>query len=100
MTAISMSVNRHPVDRLADVGAQIKTLEDLEKSLKDEVSRLMGQADSLGGDEFIARQTVSTRKGGIDDKAAKVAGVDLDQFRKADVTVYTLRVERRAVEAA
>lgn len=92
--------NRHPVDELADVRAQTKALNEREAELKAEISKRIGSADSLGGDEFIATQVLSTRKGGIDEKAATAAGIDLNRFRKADVVVHTLRVERRADEAA
>lgn len=100
MNAISMP-NRHPVDQLADVRAKIKDLQAREGELKDEIGRLMGDKDSLGGDEWIARQTLQERKGGIDEKALKAAGLDADAFRKPPVTSIVLRVERRAeLEAA
>jgi hypothetical protein len=92
--------NRHPVDQLAEIRAQIKALQDHEAELKEEISSLMGSADSLGGAEFIAIQKVSTRKGAIDTKAMEKAGIDPDKFRKADVTVYQILVERREVEVA
>ena len=90
--------NRHPVDQLADIRAQKKALEEREAELKEVVSGLMGSADSLGGDEFIAMQTVTTRKGGIDEAALKKLGVVVP--RKPDVIVYSIRTERRASEAA
>lgn len=92
--------NRHPVDELADVREAKKSLEAREAELKAEISSLMGSADHFGGEEYIASQRVSTRKGGLDDKAMKAAGIDVDRFRKPDVTVYSLHVERREVEAA
>jgi hypothetical protein len=94
--------NRHIVDRLADVRAKIKQLQDDEKELKEEVGRQMGAADSLGGDEFIASQSITERKGSIDEaKVAKKLGVEnLDAFRKSPSTVVTIRVERRAAEEA
>jgi len=95
MINISMSVNRHIVDQLADVREQIKKLEEQEEKLKAEVSKQMGDADSLGGDEFIARQTVSTRAGSIDAKAMEKAGIKVEKYRKAAVTIYSIRVERR-----
>jgi hypothetical protein len=92
--------NRHIVDQLADTRAEIKVLQANEKSLKEEVGRLMGGKDSLGGDEFIASQSISERKGALDETAiAKKLGVDtLDAFRKAPTTVVTIRVEPRAVD--
>lgn len=94
--------NRHIVDQLADVRAKIKALQEHEKDLKEEVGRQMGAADSLGGDEFIASQAISERKGSIDEaKVARKLGVEnLDAFRKAPSTVVTIRVESRASEAA
>lgn len=94
----TVAANRHVVDQLADVRAQVKALEAKETALKAEISKRMGGRDSLGGDEWIALQTLSTRKGSIDADAAKRAGVDLDRFRKADVTVFSLRLERRVME--
>lgn len=93
-------MNRHIVDQLADVRAQIKDLKAREDDLKDQISTQMGNADSLGGDEFIAFQKVSQRKGAIDQKSLEAAGINVDDHRKPDSTVYTLTVERRAVEAA
>lgn len=100
MTATPVPGNRHIVDQLADVRAQIKDLEGREADLKKQISAKMGAADSLGGDEFIALQTLSTRKGGLDDKAMLAAGIDVDRYRRPDITVFSLRVERRASEAA
>jgi hypothetical protein len=94
------NANRHIVDQLADVRAKIKELQDAEKVLKDQVSAAMGSGDSLGGDEFIAWQTISERKGSLDEKALKAAGIDAEKFRKAPVAVVTLRVERRAADVA
>ena len=95
-----MTLNRHIVDQLADVRARIKELQDVEKDLKDQVSTAIGQSDSLGGDEFIAWQTLTERKGSLDEKALKAAGIDTDKFRKAPVAVVTLRVERRVADVA
>jgi uncharacterized protein (UPF0335 family) len=90
--------NRHPVDQLADVRERIKTLQTAEEMLKALITTRMGTADSLGGDEFIARQAISERKGGLDEKAMKAAGIDTDKFRKPSSTVISLRLERRAGE--
>lgn len=99
MNAISMP-NRHPVDQLADVRETIKTLQAREAELKDEIGKLMGKADSLGGDEWIARQSLQERKGSIDEARLKAAGIDADAFRKPPVTSIVLRVERRAMPEA
>jgi hypothetical protein len=102
MNAISMpgnpGTNRHPVDQLANIRSTIKLLEERETELKKQISDMMGTADTIGGEEFIALQKVSTRKGAIDTKAMERAGIDPDRFRKADVTVYQLIVEPRMAE--
>jgi uncharacterized protein (UPF0335 family) len=102
MTNTALSGNRHPVDRLADVRAEIKKLQDEETDLKEQIGKLMGSADSLGGDEFIARQTLQERKGGLDEKAlCRFLNADnLDAYRKPATAVLVLRVERREAEAA
>lgn len=92
--------NRHPVDELAEVRAKIKFLGERESELKDIISKMMGGADSLGGDEFVCRQTLSLRKGALDQKALEAEFGDLSRFRKPDSTVITLRVESRVQEAA
>lgn len=92
--------NRHPVDRLSDVRAQIKALKSQEDDLKAEVSKQMGDKDSLGGDQYIARQKLSERAGAVDTKAMKAAGIDIDAYRKPPVTVMTILVEEREQEAA
>lgn len=104
MNAISLpgkpGTNRHPVDQLANVRATIKVLQEREAELKDEIGQLMGSADSLGGDEFIASQKLQERKGGLDEKAMKAAGIDVDRFRKPPSTFITLKVEPRVVPEA
>ena len=92
--------NRHPVDQLADVRAQMGVLKKQEDALKAEISHRMGASNALGGDEFIATQRVTTRKGALDQKAMTAAGLDIERFRKPDVTVYAITVERRASEVA
>ncbi len=94
--------NRHPVDQLGDIRRTIKHLQDRETELKAEVGRLMGKADSLGGAEYIAVQSLTSRKGGIDEsKVAAALGVtSLDAYRKPETTYVTLKVERRAREDA
>ena len=92
--------NRHPVDQLADVRAEIKALQDREADLKAQISAEMGSRDSLGGDEFIAFQALQTRKGGIDEASLKAAGINPEKHRKPSSTAHVLRVERRAAEVA
>lgn len=95
MNNIATPVNRHPVDQLADIRATIKVLEEREAELKTEVSDLMGSADVLGGDENIARQTVTERAGAIDTKAMAKDGIDIEKYRKPKVTVFSIRTEKR-----
>lgn len=96
------SRNRHPVDQLADVRAEIKRLSAIETDLKAQISTEMGSKDSLGGDEFIAFQTLQERKGGLDEKriAEHIGVKNLDAYRKPSTTFIMLRVDRRAAGAA
>lgn len=100
MNAITTPVNRHPVDQLADIRETIKHLKEREDELRLEISVMMGECDTLGGDEYIAKQTLSTRKGGIDDAAMKRYGINPDKYRKKDTTVFSIKCERRLQEAA
>ena len=102
MTNTGLPGNRHIVDRLADVRAQIKELEVVEGELKARISTEMGSRDSLGGDEFIAIQTLTKRKGSLDEKriCAALKVDNLDAYRKPEVTVHSLKVERRVAEVA
>lgn len=52
----SSATNRHPVDQLAEVREQIRTLQDREKEIRD---RILANPDDLAGDEFAARITTS-----------------------------------------
>lgn len=100
MNAIATPVNRHPVDRLADLRAQMKALEAEEKEAAAEVSRLMGDAPSLGGDEFIATQGISERKGSIDAKKLAAAGIDVDAYRGAPSVSVRITLARRVQDEA
>ena len=99
---VTAQPNRHPVDRLFDVRQQIKALTEEEGDLKARISVEMGSADSLGGDECIASQSLQERKGGFDEKklAEALKTTDLDQFRKPASTFVVIKVEQRAREAA
>jgi hypothetical protein len=99
MTAVPELRNRHPVDELADVRERMNVLGKREAELKAEVSRLMGAADSLGGDEYVAYQRMSERKGAYDMAAIK-AVVDVEKYRLPPTAVLTIRVERRVREDA
>lgn len=94
------ATNRHPVDQLAQIRSTIKVLQEREAQLKAEISAMMGAADSLGGDEFIAFQKLQQRKGGLDAAALKKAGIDPDKFRKPASTFIVLTVEPRVQEVA
>lgn len=97
MNDTATSRNRHPVDRLADVRAEIKKLTEEEGELKARVIGMMGSADSLGGDQYIASQSLQERKGSLDDKKLeKALGVDdLDAYRKPKTTSIVVKVEPR-----
>lgn len=103
MNAITLPSNRHPVDQLGQIRETIKTLQEREKALREEISAAMGGADSLGGDEWIARQSMSERKGAVDvNELLHFLDVDEEKFdatfRKPNTTVFTIRTERRVVE--
>ena len=88
--------NRHPVDRLADVRALIKQLQDEEIALKATIAAIMGKADSLGGDEYIASQRLQQRKGGLDEARLYAEGINLDNYRRPGGTHVVLTLEPRA----
>lgn len=92
--------NRHPVDQLADVRARIKDLQDREADLKALITAEMGSRDSLGGDEFIAFQTLQERNGSLDEASLRAAGINPDKHRKPKSVSHILKVERRAAEVA
>jgi hypothetical protein len=100
MNVTAMPSNRHPVDELADVREKIKFWKEREDELRGLISEMMGGSDSLGGDEWIARQTITERKGSLDEKLMQADGIDTDRYRKKPSISFTIRVERRAVEAA
>jgi hypothetical protein len=92
--------NQHPVDQLVAIRAQIKALQEMESTLKDEISRRMGDNATLVGDDWIAEQSVTARKGGIDEKKLAAFGIDVNAFRKPDTTVFTLRTVLKISRAA
>lgn len=93
-----MARNRHPVDDLADVRAEIKRLEAREEELKAEVGKLMGSADHIGGDEYIATQAISERKGGLDEAIMRLNKINPEEYRKPASTVVSIKLARRAAE--
>lgn len=60
--------NRHPVDELADVRGQIKTLQDRESDLRDKILKALperldpDEPQTVAGDEHSASVSVSTRE--------------------------------------
>lgn len=109
MNATSMSTaqphqksmgNRHIVDQLSDIRAQIKELKKDEAACVSKISQQMGDGDSLGGDQFIARQIISTRKGSVDTARLAADGIDVDAYRKPETIAYSLRLEARVREVA
>lgn len=97
MNEQSRPVNRHCVDQLADIRAKIKELKEQEKEIASEVSIQMGKYTSLGGDEWIAKQSVHSRKGSIDTAAMEADGIDIEAYRKPDTSVYSIRLDRREI---
>ena len=92
--------NVHPVDELAEIRARMKALVERESELKSTISTLMGLDDALFGADHVAFQKMSSRKGAIDADALAKAGVDVDAFRKPDVAVISITVERCATTSA
>jgi hypothetical protein len=95
-----MTTNVHIIDQLADVRAQIAALKEHEDKLRGEVSRLIGDDSFAEGDLFVAKQDITTRKGGLDEKALRAAGIEPDNFRKPESVVVTIRLSARASRAA
>lgn len=95
MHPVTAGSNRHPVDRLHDLRAQIKALEAEEKEAAAAVSKLMAGAGSVGGDEYIATESIGERAGSID--AAKLAkdGIDVDSYRKKSSVVVKITLAKR-----
>lgn len=91
-------MNRHIVDQYAEIVSTIKILEIKKDLLNYEIRKMMGSDDSLGGDEFIAMQSISERKGGIDEKALIEIGIDVSAFRKPSISLVTLRIQPRVSE--
>jgi len=90
----------HQVDQLVAIRAQIKALQEIEAGLKTDISRAIGDDGFIIGDEWIAEQSLTTRKGGVDEKKLAAYGIDVDAFRKPDSVVLTLRTVLRASRAA
>ena len=83
------------VDRLGHCRAVIRELQEIEKQLKVDVGIEMGSHDRVVGHEYLAIQSISERKGGIDE-AAIMAALDvdtLDGFRKPATAIVTIRTE-------
>jgi hypothetical protein len=86
------AANRHPVDQLADVRAEIRTLKTREEQLRDKI--LKGECDEVG-DQYVAR--IDTReKRTIDvDLLTQHFGADtLKPFFKVG-TVTSVRIAER-----
>lgn len=93
--------NRHPVDRLGEVRQLIKEAKEVEAALKEEVGALMGSGDSVGGDEYIASQRLSERRGSYDEKRLKAyIGDAVESFRKPPTVVVTIATNLRSEVAA
>ena len=93
---MELKTNRHAVDQLADVRAEIKALETREKELRD---ALLAPGADLSGDEFYGRVTnaVSNRL----DMALleRTVGKAVVDACKKPSTTTTLRLIRRGEEA-
>jgi hypothetical protein len=90
-----MTANRHIVDQLADVRAQIKALQEIEAALKPQVAEIIDRADVASGDDFIATHQMAERKGSLNEKAMRAAGIDVDSFRGPSTVVISIRLAPR-----
>lgn len=88
------AANRHIVDQLADVRAQSKELAEREALLKEQILKAFGKKDILRGDEFVAFRSTSVRKGNLDEQALRAKGIDPDRYRKPELTIVGIRLER------
>ena len=93
------SGNRHLVDRYGDLKEHNKKSKKLEEKLKAEIMKAADDAgtDSVGGDEYIARQEVRQRTGGLDAEALeKRFGKEaVDACRKPPTNPIVVTVTRR-----
>ncbi|MEL6280678.1 MAG: hypothetical protein AAFR28_17610 [Pseudomonadota bacterium] len=87
-----ITTNRHPVDRLAEVRAEIARLKDQETALRDAVLEM--PSGDLVGDEFIAT-VKNASQSRLDTKAVEAKFGSLDAFRKK-VQITTVRLVKRA----
>ena len=87
MNAIASLImsNRHPVDQTADVRETIKHCRPASRTRKGRIGKLMGKADSLGGDEWIARRSYRKRKGSIDGAAQPGSADAQTAFNRARI---------------
>jgi hypothetical protein len=97
--------NRHPVDQLAQVRAQIKELQEWEASLKEQIISSLPERPELGemqridGDDFVADVSLIERET-LDRKAAeKLLGKRFPQALKTSSSI-TIRVSARAQQEA
>ena len=85
-----MRANRHPVDELADVRAQIRELRDREDALRRVI---LGSGCSLVGDEFEA--TIKKQITSRIDQAAAIRELGMERLRpfmaSSETTVIRVR---------
>jgi len=94
MPKVSKSQNRHPVDMLADVRAQIKVLESQERALRDDILR----TGDTNGDENVAMVKHSSRN--LLDRPMLEARFGRDEVAKCtkESPATTLTLYKKAVD--
>jgi hypothetical protein len=88
--------NRHPVDQLADVRAEIKELEKREAALR---GQLLAEGADLSGGEHYGRVVTSTRNQLDRAMLERVIGKEAVEACCKPIEVTTLRLIRRGEEA-
>ncbi|WP_210318517.1 hypothetical protein [Aureimonas endophytica] len=75
-----------------------KRWEEEEERIKAIVLNQMEDAESYGGEEFIAKVSEQRRKGRLDEKLLKKAGIDVERYRAPDTIIRIIRTEQRVLE--
>lgn len=96
-----MTKNRHPVDELADVRGQIKSLQERESVLRDDIIKALperltpDESQTVYGDEHSATVSVSTRETLDRAKVAVLLSKPKLQSCLKSSTAITIRVSAR-----
>lgn len=89
-----METNRHPVDELSDVRAEMKRLKEREETLRDVI---LGGECGMTGDQFVASVTSAEQRRFDADAAKKLLGPEQALALTKIVAVRTIRLSERLV---